>query len=76
MKLVLYANAGEVRLGEGGHVSLCSACLARRNLVCKVHKKLKMCFSDLNRKDAWGRVEILGTCPDCNRQGLRSSRSP
>ena len=58
--------------GKGilGRVSLCITCIARRNLFCKVHTKLKMCFSDFIRKDGWGKVEILGACPDCVRAEL------
>ncbi len=60
--ITIYAFPGK---GILGNASLCLTCIARRNLFCKVHKKLKMCFSDLERKDGWGRVEILGMCPDC-----------
>jgi len=60
--ITIYALPGT---GTLGRVSLCLTCIAHRNLFCKVHKKLKMCFSDLVRKDGWGKLEILGTCPDC-----------
>ncbi|MDO8407794.1 MAG: hypothetical protein Q7S95_00970 [bacterium] len=60
--ITIYAFPGR---GVLGRVSLCLTCITRRNLFCKVHKKLKMCFSDLYKKDGWGKLEILGTCPDC-----------
>src|SRR3989344_322348 len=63
VSLPIHALSGES--GIIGNVSLCFACITRRELFCEVHRKVKMCFSDLDKKDGWGKVEILGTCPDC-----------
>ncbi len=64
----IHALSGEP--GTLGTVSLCVTCLVRRDLFCETHRTTKMCFSDLTKKDGWGKTEILGACPSCALEQL------